>query len=83
MTNLKAITKKNQSAVNKALQWNSKYDGYNDKRDEIECNIECYNDESKEWRQMDRKCESAWDRFLDYMSELPSNQQKAIYKHIN
>lgn len=72
---MEAINPKNQSLVNKALQWLKKY---ND-ADNLRNNADGEGDE-KAYRKYDRECERAFDKFLEYMSEMPKNQQSAIYK---
>ena len=78
---LQAINPKNQSKVNKAIQWMQKYEEANTTRDLISDSLECDDEDSKEWRAINRRCEKAFDRYLDIMDELPKGQQKAIEKH--
>lgn len=75
-----SITKKNQSMVNKAVNWLIKYNEFNTQRDFISDNLECEEDEYKEWKSINRKCENSFDKYLDYMSELPKREQTQIYK---
>jgi len=75
-----SITPKNQSMVNKAVNWLIKYNEFNTQRDFISDNLECYEYESKEWKAINIKCENAFDKYLDYMSELPKREQAQIEK---
>ncbi len=79
---LQAINPKNQSKVNKAIQWMQKYEDANTKRDMICDNLECDEEDSKEYRAINRRCEQAFDKYLEAMEELPKGQQKAIEKAI-
>ncbi len=80
---LQSINPKNQSRVNKAIDWMRKYEEANTKRDLISDNLECDDEDSKEWRAINRRCEQAFDKYLDVMYELPKGQQKAIDKFLN
>ncbi len=80
---LQSINPKNQSRVNKAIDWMRKYEEANTKRDLISDNLECDDEDSKEWRIINRRCEQAFDKYLDVMDELPKGQQKAIDKFLN
>tara|TARA_R110000782_G_scaffold77096_2_gene153128 strand:+ start:250 stop:573 length:324 start_codon:yes stop_codon:yes gene_type:complete len=75
-----SITPKNQSMVNKAVNWLIKYNEFNTQRDFISDNLECEEYESKEWKSINRKCENSFDKYLDYMSELPKREQAQIEK---
>lgn len=75
---LKAINPKNQSLVNKAINWLVKHNNYNTQRDFISGNLECDEEDSKEWRAIDKKCVHSFDMYLEYLYELPKGQQKAI-----
>jgi hypothetical protein len=72
---MNAINKKNQTYVNKAVSWLEKYNTLNAQRDQAEGE-----GDDKLFNKLDRKCENAYDRFLDYMAELPKREQRAIYK---
>lgn len=80
---LQSINPKNQSKVNKAIEWMRKYDDANDKRNLISDSLECDEQDSKEWRAINRRCEQAFDRHLEIMDELPKGQQDAINKFLN
>jgi predicted esterase YcpF (UPF0227 family) len=70
---MKAINPKNQSTVNKAINWLEKHNNFNDVRDTLE-------EYTKEYTKIDNKCLHSFDMFLEYMSQLPKNQQEIIYK---
>lgn len=72
---LKAINPKNQSKVNKALNWLIKHNNFNDKRD-----LAGGNDNEKDFNKFDKLCINSFDKFLEYMEELPKREQKNIYK---
>ena len=71
---IKAIHPKHQSMVNKATKWLIKYNALNDIRDSQEDEL------SKEWRQANKKCEDAWDKFCEWLDELPKREQENITK---
>ena len=83
MIKVTSITQKNQSLVNKAVNWLNKHDAYNTQRDFISDNLECDEDDSKEWRQINRKCEVSFDKYLNYLEELPKREQNNIDKIAN
>jgi len=83
MIKVTSITPKNQSLVNKAVNWLNKYDAYNTQRDLISDNLECDEDDSKEWRQINKKCEVSFDNYLDYLWDLPKREQNNIEKIAN
>ena len=72
---MEAINPKNQSIVNKAIAWLEKYNKADDLR-----NIADGDGDEKAFVKHDRECEKTFDKFLEYMSELPKNQQSVIYK---
>ena len=70
---MEAINSKNQSLVNKALRYNARYEELNDKRSNA------YDQgDLKALSKLDRQCIEAFEKYLDVMTELPKNQQKAI-----
>lgn len=78
---VKAINKIHQAKVNKAVYWLSKYEDANTQRDFASDNNEKdFDDECVIWRKYDRICEKSFDRYLDYMSELPKREQNQIEK---
>ena len=72
-----AVNKKNQSLVNKATTWLSKYHSCNDARDIISNLI---GEEGREWDKINDKCESIWDKYEEYLDELPKYEIKNIEK---
>lgn len=66
-----AIHKAHQSNVDKAVAWLTKYNTYNTLRDEHE--------DDKEYKKYDNLCYSSFNKFLEYMGELPKREQKQIY----
>ena len=73
---LKAISKKNQKNMDKAIYYDHLYDGLNDERDRAD------NDGNERLkRQLDRKCEVAYDKYLDYLHQLPMGEQKRVEKY--
>ena len=78
---VKAINKIHQAKVNKAVYWLNKYEDANTQRDiASENNEKDFDDECVIWRKYDRMCEKSFDRYLDYMSELPKREQNQIEK---
>jgi len=78
MIKVTSITPKNQSLVNKAVNWLNKYDAYNAQRDLISDSLEGDESDSKEWRQINKKCEVSFDKYLDYLCDLPKREQDNI-----
>jgi len=78
MKTIKSITPKNQKLVNKAVRWLVKYYEFNTKRDHISDNLECDEDESKEWRAINRKCEYSFNNYLECLWDLPKREQLNI-----
>jgi hypothetical protein len=72
---LQAKNKKHQTNFKKALSWLIKHNSFNDLRDiaEGEGNL-------KQYDKINKKCENSYDKFLDYMEELPKYEQNKIYK---
>lgn len=82
--NIKAINPKYQSLVNKVAAWDAKYEYANDQRERAYANAGYnYNKYDKLWRKWDRACESAWDKYLTYLDELPKREQTNVKKHLN
>ncbi len=77
-----AIKSKNQSAVNKAVNWLVKYNTFNTSRDFISDNLDeyCEEEDSKEWRKVNKKCEDSFDKYQEYCEELPQYEVKNIEK---
>ena len=70
---MKAINPKHQAIVNKCVNWLKKYDEYNRQRD-----IADGNGDEKLYNKWDRKCENAYDKYLDYADELPKRERQQI-----
>ena len=77
METIKAINPKNQSKVNKAISWLTKYNLANDQRD-----IADGNGDEKAFNKLDTKCQNAFDKYLCACDDLPKNQIKAIENSI-
>ena len=81
MNNIVAVKKKNQSLVNKAVTWLNKYHISNDARDlASNTNEKDFDDECKTWRKHNRLCEKQWDKYTEYLDELPKYEIKNIEK---
>tara|TARA_B100001094_G_scaffold332546_1_gene405121 strand:- start:3705 stop:3956 length:252 start_codon:yes stop_codon:yes gene_type:complete len=75
--NLKPISAENKSLFNKAVAWLIKHNNFNDLRDKIDGE---FGEDCKEWRAINRKCESSFDKFETYLDELPEGEQEVILK---
>ena len=77
-----AIKSKNQSLVNKAVNWLVKYNTFNNERDVISDNLEeyCEAEDSKEWRKVNKKCEDSFDKYQECCEDLPQYEVKNIEK---
>jgi hypothetical protein len=73
MNKLTAITKKNQTNVNKAVFHGMRYIVLNDLRDDAD-----NQGDEKLVRKYDRMCATSFDRHLDYMDQLPKREQKQV-----
>ena len=81
MNNIIAVKKKNQSLVNKAVTWLNKYHISNDARDlASDTNEKEYDEECKTWRKYDRLCLKQWDKYTEYLEELPKYEINNIEK---
>ena len=72
---MKAINKKHQAMVNRAVKWLEKYNEANDQR-----NLADSNGDDKMYRKYDRLCEKTFDKYEDCTSELPSREVNQIEK---
>ena len=72
---MEAINPKNQTTVNKAIQWLEKYN-----RADILRNVADGEGNEKAFNKHDMECEKSFNKYLEYISELPKNQVKAIEK---
>jgi len=72
---MKAINKKNQALVNRAVKWLEKHNEANDQRD-----IADGNGDDKAYRKYDKLCEKTWDKYEECISELPKREVNQIEK---
>jgi hypothetical protein len=72
---LTATSRKNQANLNKAIYWGMRYNELNDMRDRASD----MGDE-RAYRKLDRQCEVAFDKHLDFMGELPKKEQARVEK---
>jgi hypothetical protein len=72
---LTALTKKNQTNVNKAVYWGFRYNELNDLRDDADGQ-----GDDKLYKKYDRMASDAFNKHLDYMSELPKREQVRVEK---
>lgn len=75
MTMLKAVNPKHQKAVNKAVKALMSYNAYNTLRDKVDGE-----GDDKAFKKYDRLCESAFDKYLDIVGELPKRERDNIEK---
>ena len=77
-----AIKSKNQSLVNKAVNYLIWYNTFNNQRDVISDNLEeyCEEEDSKWWRIMNKKCEDSFDKYQECCEDLPQYEVKNIEK---
>ena len=75
-----AINKKHQATVNRAIQWLTKHNDYNDQRDAIENEQDTSWSYTPQWNRINKKCEDSYDKYLTYFDELPSREQAQINK---
>jgi hypothetical protein len=78
MITIKAINKKYQSKVNKAVRTLLNYNHLNDVRDKADSS-----DDKTSYRIANRMCEKLFDTYLEVCSELPKREvaqiEKALY----
>lgn len=72
---MKAINKKHQAMVNRAVKWLEKYNEANKQRD-----IADGNGDEKLYRKYDRMCEKTWEKYQECTSELPKREVEQIEK---
>lgn len=72
---IRAINSKHQSLVTRVYYWLVQYNRANDLRDKSDDQ-----EEPKEWRKHNKRCEVCWDKFEDKLSELPKREQNQIMK---
>ena len=82
-TNVKSINPKYQSLVNKAVAWDVKYEFANDQRCIAENDRECdYVEDDKLWRKWNKQCEKAYDKYLEFIDELPKRERTNVEKQL-
>jgi hypothetical protein len=74
---LTAITKKNQTNVNKAIYWGMKYNEINDMRDRADDS-----GDMKAYRKFDRMAANAFDKHLEFMDSLPKGEQARVERFV-
>ena len=74
---LTAITRANQNNVNKAVYWGQKYNQLNDERDRADDA-----GDMKSYVKLDRMAANAFDKHLEYMSELPKREQAKVERFV-
>tara|TARA_R110002073_G_scaffold135803_1_gene284223 strand:+ start:1843 stop:2106 length:264 start_codon:yes stop_codon:yes gene_type:complete len=77
MNKLKAINPKHQSMVNRCISWLCKYNEYDRLRNlaDDSMGFEDFDDSvAKAYRKADKKCISSFDKYLEYLSELPKRE---------
>ena len=72
---MKAINAKNQKTVNKCVKAHERYNALNDLRNAAEDS-----DNMKLFVKLNKQCGDAFDKYLEFLYELPKNQQQAIEK---
>lgn len=72
---MQPINPKHLKTVNRCLRALDRYNELNDMRNDAE-----NNGDERTVRKLERKCEEVFDRYLNYLHELPKNQQKQIEK---
>ena len=79
MKGITALNSKHQSVINKAISWLEKYNTANDQRNLASDNNEKdYDEDCPVWRKYDRLCAKTWDKYTDYISELPQREVNQI-----
>ena len=71
---MQVLNPKNKTTVKRAISWLTKYNQLDNMRNEAEAN-----GDEKRYNQLDKQCQNAFDKFLEFMEELPKNQQQIIY----
>jgi len=73
-----AKSKRNQAILNKAIYWDAKYDKLSTERD-----MAYDSGNEKLGRSLDRQCENAFDKYLEYLRALPKTEQKRVENYSN
>jgi vacuolar-type H+-ATPase subunit B/Vma2 len=71
-----AKTKRNQTALNKAIYWGMEYFKVSDERDRA-----YNNDNDRRGRALDIKSERTFDTYQKYLEMLPKAEQKKVEKY--
>ena len=71
---MKAINKIYQSKVNRAIKYLIQYNQLNDARNNADGNDE------KIFKQLDKKCLSVFDKYMEIVLELPKREREQIEK---
>ena len=74
---MEAIKTKNSKLFNKVVKALVKYNELNDLRDKAS-DFDLLDGSSKEYNKLDKKCEVAFDNYLELLQELPKYEQKRI-----
>ena len=74
---LTAKSKKNQTIINKAIYWGMKYNEVNDMRDRADDA-----GDMKSYVKFDRMAANAFDKHLEFMSELPKTEQARVERFV-
>ena len=78
---MKAINKRHQSMVNRAVKWIEKYNKANEQRDiALELMRSSMTKNAPIWRKYNRLCERAFDKYLECLYELPRREVAQIEK---
>jgi len=72
---MKAINKKHQAMVNRAVKWLEKYNEANNLRDMADGT-----GDEKLYRKYDRMCDKTWEKYEECTSELPKREVEQIEK---
>jgi len=73
-----AVNKKHQVRVTRAVNWLMKHNAFSSARDFVYDNLEEDIYDSKELNQIDKKCEHSFNKYLEYISELPKREVAQI-----
>lgn len=74
---MESVKTKNSKLFNKVVKALIKYNELNDLRDKAS-DFDLLDGNSKEYNRLDKKCEIAFDNYLELLQELPKYEQKRI-----
>tara|TARA_R110002020_G_scaffold249170_1_gene463094 strand:- start:62 stop:298 length:237 start_codon:yes stop_codon:yes gene_type:complete len=74
---MQAKVKKNQAALNRAIKWLTKHNEHDTERNRIDSEL---GEDCKQWRAINRKCETSFDKYLEACDELPKYEVERIEK---